>query len=199
MKSILLLNGKKDFGHSKGELNTYLCDIAQTYLKNEGFEVIRTTIDAGYEVEEEIEKWLSSDVVIYQMPAWWMGPPWVVKKYMDEVFTSGHGRLYQNDGRTRGDLHKKYGSGGLLQGKQYMLSVTWNAPEDAFNDEMQIFQGVGVDGVYLPTHKAHQFLGMSPLPTFMCNDVIKAPEIEQYAHNYRQHLSQSFGVRACIR
>ena len=69
-------------------------------------------------------------------------------------------------------------------------------PQEAFTDEKQLFEGAGVDGVYLlPTHKAHQFLGMSPLPTFMCNDVIKAPDIEQYAHDYRQHLSQLFGSR----
>ena len=44
---------------------------------------------------------------------------------MDEVYTYGHGKLYENDGRTRHDPSKQYGSRGLLQGKQYMISVTW--------------------------------------------------------------------------
>jgi len=116
-----------------------------------------------------------------------------LKKYIDEVFTEGHGRLYQSDGRSRSDASKKYGSGGLIQGTAYMLSVTWNAPLEAFEDKDQFFHGVGVDGVYLPFHKANQFLGMDTLPTFMCNDVIKDPDIEGYFAHYRAHLDHVFG------
>ncbi len=47
-----------------------------------------------------------------------MGAPWTVKKYIDDVFTEGHGTLYASDGRTRKDPSKKYGSGGLVQGKK---------------------------------------------------------------------------------
>lgn len=54
-----------------------------------------------------------------------------------------------------------------------MLSLTSNAPMEAFTDKDQFFHGVGVDGVYLPFHKANQFLGMEALPTFIANDVIK--------------------------
>ena len=67
----------------------------------EGFEVRTTEIDAGYDVQQEVEKILWADALIYQMPGWWMGAPWTVKKYLDEVFTAGHGSLYANDGRTR--------------------------------------------------------------------------------------------------
>ncbi|MDN5713315.1 MAG: NAD(P)H-dependent oxidoreductase, partial [Acinetobacter sp.] len=140
----------------------------------------------------EVEKFLWADTVIYQMPGWWMGAPWTVKKYIDDVFTEGHGSLYANDGRSRSDASKKYGSGGLIHDKNYMLSLTWNAPMDAFNDAEQFFHGVGVDGVYLPFHKANQFLGMQTLPTFIVNDVIKAPEVEAYMAQYRDHLTQVF-------
>lgn len=54
-------------------------------------------------------------------------------------------------------IPQKYGSGGLIHDKKYMLSLTWNAPMEAFNDADQFFHGVGVDGVYLPFHKANQF------------------------------------------
>ncbi|QDE30955.1 NAD(P)H-dependent oxidoreductase [Shewanella polaris] len=121
-----------------------------------------------------------------------MGAPWIVKKYIDEVFTIGHGRLYQSDGRTRKNAEHKYGSDGLIQGKQYMLSVTWNAPAEAFTDPNQFFEGVGVDGVYLAMHKAHQFLGMSQLETFMSNDVIKNPDIESDTSRYKAHLTRLF-------
>ena len=62
------------------------------------------------------------------MAGWWMGgPSWIVKKYIDEVFTSGHGVLYANDGRSQNDSNKNMVQAGLLQGKKYMLSLTWYA------------------------------------------------------------------------
>ena len=42
-------------------------------------------------LSSEIEKYLWADTVIYQMPGWWMGEPWILKKYIDDVFTIGHG------------------------------------------------------------------------------------------------------------
>lgn len=192
MKKILIINAKKDFGHSHGDFNQSMGLVAENYLKSLGNLVETTIVDTGYSVEEEINKILWADVLIYQMPAWWMGPPWILKKYIDEVFTAGHGVLYANDGRSRSDQTKKYGSGGLLNGKKYMLSVTWNAPREAFDDPNQFFHGLGIDAVYLPMHKAQQFLGMTPLATFMCNDVIKAPNIEDDSERYKNHLSEVF-------
>ena len=194
MKKILLLNGGKAFAHSHGQYNSTLHDAAVAFLDRAGFDVKTTFIDGGYDVEEEVQKFLWADVVIYQMPGWWMGAPWTVKKYLDEVFTAGHGSLYASDGRTRSDASQKYGSGGLIQGKQYMLSLTWNAPVQAFEDPTDFFEGKGVDAVYFPFHKANEFLGMTGLPTFICNDVMKVPNIEQDVARYEQHLAQVFGV-----
>ena len=192
MKNILLINGAKTFAHSNGQLNDTLTELAQEVLLDLGHQVQVTRADSEYDAKSEVEKFLWADTVIYQMPGWWMGAPWTVKKYIDDVFTEGHGSLYANDGRSRADASKKYGSGGLIHDKNYMLSLTWNAPMDAFNDAEQFFHGVGVDGVYLPFHKANQFLGMQTLPTFIVNDVIKAPEVEAYMAQYREHLTQVF-------
>jgi len=192
MKNILLINGAKTFAHSNGQLNDTLTELAQEVLLDLGHQVQVTRADSEYDAKSEVEKFLWADTVIYQMPGWWMGAPWTVKKYIDDVFTEGHGSLYANDGRSRSDASKKYGSGGLIHDKNYMLSLTWNAPMDAFNDAEQFFHGVGVDGVYLPFHKANQFLGMKTLPTFIVNDVIKAPEVEAYMAQYRDHLTQVF-------
>lgn len=193
MSNILIINGGKTFAHSKGALNTSLTDVAYSFLRDNGHDVRVTHIEQGYDTKTEVESYLWADAVIYQSPGWWMGVPWSLKKYIDEVLTEGHGSLYASDGRTRSDGSKKYGSGGLIQGTSYMLSVTWNAPLEAFEDKEQFFHGVGVDGVYLPFHKANQFLGMDTLPTFMCNDVIKQPDIEGYFTRYRAHLSSVFG------
>ncbi len=163
MKNILLINGAKTFAHSNGQLNDTLTELAQEVLLDLGHQVQVTRADSEYDAKVEVEKFLWADTVIYQMPGWWMGAPWTVKKYIDDVFTEGHGSLYANDGRSRSDASKKYG-----------------------------FHGVGVDGVYLPFHKANQFLGMQTLPTFIVNDVIKAPEVEAYMAQYRDHLTQVF-------
>ena len=192
MKNILLINGAKTFAHSNGQLNDTLTELAQEVLSDLGHQVQVTRAESEYDAKAEVEKFLWADTVIYQMPGWWMGAPWTVKKYIDDVFTEGHGSLYANDGRSRSAASKKYGSGGLIHDKNYMLSLTWNAPMDAFNDAEQFFHGVGVDGVYLPFHKANQFLGMQTLPTFIVNDVIKAPDVEAYMAQYRDHLTQVF-------
>ncbi|MGL4997088.1 MAG: NAD(P)H-dependent oxidoreductase [Deefgea sp.] len=189
MSNILVINAGKQFGHSNGMLNQTLTDVASETLLGSSHVVQITEVDHGYDIEAEVNKYLWADTVIYQMPAWWMGAPWILKKYIDEVFTAGHGRLYANDGRSRNDPSKKYGSGGLLQGKRYMLSVTWNAPMTAFDAVDEFFAGAGINRVYLPFHKANEFLGMTALPTFVCNDVIKQPNIAADIARYRQHLA----------
>jgi len=192
MSNILIINAKKSFEHSKGALNQALSDSSESFLRAAGHQVQVTVVDDGYDISQEVEKYLWADVVIYQMPGWWMGAPWTLKKYIDEVFTLGHGKLYASDGRSRSDASKKYGSGGLIHDKKYMLSLTWNAPTEAFSDPEQFFEGVGVDGVYLPFHKANQFLGMRALPTFICHDVIKDPHFDEYIASLHQHLHQVF-------
>ena len=49
------------------------------------------------------------------------------EKYIDEVLTAGHGKLYHSDGRHRVNPTEGYGTGGLLQGKNTCSRFTWNA------------------------------------------------------------------------
>ncbi|MEE3214991.1 MAG: NAD(P)H-dependent oxidoreductase, partial [Pseudomonadota bacterium] len=76
----------------------------------------------------------------------------------------------------------------------YMLSLTWNAPREAFDEEGNFFEGKGVDGVYFPVHKAMEFLGMQGLPTYLANDVIKVPAIDTHVAEYREHLLALFST-----
>ncbi|MCH3790128.1 NADPH quinone reductase MdaB, partial [Campylobacter jejuni] len=41
----------------------------------------------------------------------------------------------------------------------------------------EFFEGKGVDMVYRHLHKAHEFIGMKSLQNFMCNDVVKNPQL----------------------
>lgn len=49
-------------------------------------------------------------------------------------------------------------------------------------------EGRGVDGVYFPFHKSQEFIGLEALPTFIANDVMKAPDVARDKAAYRQHL-----------
>ncbi|MDR1888905.1 MAG: NAD(P)H-dependent oxidoreductase, partial [Zoogloeaceae bacterium] len=91
---IFLINGGKAFAHSGGRYNEALHVAALKHLGGMGHSLQETRIDAGYVVEDEVAKYLWADLIIYQMPAWWMGAPWSVKKYLDEVLTAGRGKIY---------------------------------------------------------------------------------------------------------
>ncbi|MEG1855726.1 MAG: NAD(P)H-dependent oxidoreductase, partial [Acinetobacter sp.] len=87
MLNILIINGAKKFAHSNGELNDTLTTLAQQVLVELGHMVQISRADSNYDIQEEIQKYIWADVVIYQMPGWWMGAPWTVKKYIDDIFT----------------------------------------------------------------------------------------------------------------
>ncbi|MGI0406439.1 NAD(P)H-dependent oxidoreductase [Helicobacter himalayensis] len=190
---IYLINGAKEFGSSSRRLNDTLHNKAKDTLNNLGHEIREVLVDKGYNVSEQLENLKWADCFIYQFPAWWMSEPWIVKKYIDEVYLQGYGILFSGDGRSKEDKSKKYGSGGLAQNKSYMLCSTWNAPLVAFEDKNEFFEAKGVDYVFAHLHKAHEFMGMRPLPSFSCNDVIKNPQIQVYLSDYEAHLQKVFG------
>ncbi|TKJ40349.1 NADPH quinone reductase MdaB [candidate division LCP-89 bacterium B3_LCP] len=194
MKNVLLINAHQRYaGFAEGKLNQTLIDSAQVQLNDLGYETKTTIVESGYDVAEELGKYKWADVVIVQTPVYWMSVPYIFKKYIDEVFTAGIGEvLCTDDGRTRSDLSKKYGSGGLMSGKKYMISTTWNAPLEAFEDPNQFFEGKGLDGVFFWLHKAFQFFDMQPLESFACHNVLKAPEVENDLKRFKEHLDSNF-------
>lgn len=191
MKKVLIVNGGAVNGGAGGRLNDSLCELADSTLTALGIEVIVSKVVEGYTLEEEVNRFRWADAVIWQFPGWWMGEPWHVKKYIDEVFCSGE--FLSGDGRHRTDPAHGYGTGGLLTSKRYMISTTWNAPIEAFTEPQEFFEGQGPDGVLLHFHKLNQFVGMKPLPSFICNDVIKNPQVERYFADYKAHLEKVFG------
>ena len=74
-----------------------------------------------------------------------------------------------------------------------MISATWNAPQQAFDDPADFFEGKGVDAVYFPFHKANEFLDMTALPTFLSVDVMKRPDIDNDVARYEAHLAKVLG------
>jgi len=191
MKTLLINARQPVTGMSEGKLNGYIARVIQEHLAHKGHEIRVTEIDQGYEIEDEVAKHLWADLIITQSPVYWFGNPWIYKKYVDEVFNAGmlDPRMVANDGRTRSDPQKQYGTGGLMQGKRYMLSLTWNAPEAAFNDPRQfLFGGKSVDDVFLFNTANYKFCGVEILPSFSCHDVLKNGFNEQDIDRLKAHL-----------
>ena len=194
MKKALIINGFQLVqGISTGKLNNTMVDILEEELKNRGIEVQHTNIEQGYDASEEVDKHVWADLIILQSPVYWFGTPWIYKKYVDEVFTTGFAqqKLLTDDGRTREDPTKQYGSGGKLQGRKYMVSLTWNAPAEAFEDKNQhLFGGKSVDDVFAWNTANYKFCGVDILPSFSCFNVIKDPEINNDIVRLREHLKK---------
>jgi modulator of drug activity B len=200
MKNVLLINAHQVVeGISPGQLNKTMAGVIQDEMEKRGFALQQTAIEQAYVVDAEVQKHLWADLIILQAPVYWFGMPWIYKKYVDEVFTAGmlQGSFITGDGRSREDPSKQYGSGGLLQGKQYMLSLTWNAPKDAFGDPQQrLFEGRSVDDMFAANTANYKFCGMEVLPSFSCHDIFKAPDIEGDIERLRQHLAELVGLPA---
>ena len=200
MNNILIINAHHRVeGVAEGSLNAAYANKAKELLEARGYTVRTSKTDDGYDIAEELEKHQWADAVILQSPVYWMGVPWTFKKYMDEVYSSGlQGELCNNDGRSRS--HPKgpkanYGGGGTLQDTKYMISLTFNAPKEAFNDpEEYLFQGKSVDDLFFPQHMNFRFFGMTALPTFSCHDIIKDPKADEDFARFEAHLETHFPV-----
>ena len=176
MKKVLLLNLHQKYeGIANGNLTRSILAEAKTFFKENGYEIKETTIDEGYDVAAELEKFKWADLFFVQSPVYWMGLPWLGKKYIDDIFSAGaHTVTYMNDGRTRSDASKRYGSGGLMEGKRYMLSFTYNCPASEFDNKEGFFDGLSLDEANVALHKTFQFCGVKPLPSFAVHDVYKS-------------------------
>lgn len=195
MKKIFIINGGQHFGHSGGKFNNTVAEATATFFsQHKDIEIKSTTIAEGYQPIAEVEKFVWADTIIYHTPIWWFQLPHGFKKYIDEVFTAGHQRgIYHSDGRKSDHPDINYGTGGMLHGRQYMLTSSWNAPKTAFTLAGEFFDQKSVDeGVLFGFHRMNAFTGMTPLKSFHFHDVEKNANIERDLIAYRQHLQEVF-------
>lgn len=197
MKKIFVINGGQHFAHSGGKFNKTLVDWDQIFFNKEnGFELNITDINEPYTADEEVEKFVNADIIIYHTPIWWFGLPHKFKEYLDLVLTAGHRKgIYYSDGRKSENPNLNYGKGGSMQGKKYMLTTTWNAPETAFTLEGEFFNQTSVDnGVMFGFHRMNAFTGMEKIEGFHFHDLEKnaTPErISNYQSLYLEHLANT--------
>ena len=193
--NVFIINGGQTFAHSGGMFNKTLTGWTVEVMKEKGFAYRVTNINDAFDPLAEVENFKWADVIIYHTPIWWFQLPNGMKRYIDEVFTAGHDNgIYRNDGRSRKNPDVNYGTGGLMQGKRYMVTTSWNAPQTAFTLEGEFFDRHTVDeGVLFGFHKMNQFVGMTRIEGFHFHDLEKnaTPErIAEYHKAYVAHINR---------
>ena len=193
MSNILIINGHQYYPFSEGRLNSTLVDKAVNLFEGKGHTTRVVTMSEPVDVEKELENHQWADIIIIQTPVNWMGVTWSFKKYMDEVYTAGMGgALCVGDGRTEDAPKKNYGMGGTLTNTKYMMSLTFNAPEESFNDAEEFFNGKSIDDLMFPMHMNFKFFGMKPMETFACFDVMKNADVENDFKRFEAHIHKHF-------
>lgn len=196
MKHVLIINAGQKFAHSGGRYNQTVTKNTLSFFERfENVEVKLTNIEDGYDNEEEVENFVWADYIIYHTPMWWFQIPNGFKKYIDEVFTVGHKKgIYHSDGRTSKNPEINYGTGGMLQGRKYMVTSSWNAPKTAFTLPGEFFNETSVDnGPLFGFHRMNAFASLEKMESFHFYDVEKNADVTRDMTEYTKHLEKVFG------
>ncbi len=195
MKNVLIINGHQYYKNvAKGKLSKAFVNKAEEFLKSNNFEVKHTHIEESYKIIKECDKFDWADYIIFQSPVYWMGLPWITKKYFDQILVQG--RQYKNDGTSRTDSSKKYGSAGLLKGKKYMLSLTYNCPSSEFDNKDGFFDGLTLDQTNVSTHKIFQFCGLEAMQTYSIHDVFRNDlDLNEELEKFTNILETNFNIK----
>lgn len=194
-QKIFIINGGQIFGHSGGRFNKTIFELTKGFFTgNPDFEVRTTDINEQYDPKKEVENYVWADVIIYHTPIWWFQLPHGFKKYIDVVFTEGHQKgIYHSDGRTSANPAINYGTGGMLHGKKYMVTTSWNAPATAFTLPGEFFNEHSVDqGPLFGFHRMNAFTGMEQMESIHFHDVEKNADINKDMLRYKEHLNKLF-------
>lgn len=151
----------------------------ETRFYRQQAEEVHASASNGFvpELQSEMDKLASCDVLVFQFPIWWLGMPAIMKGWIDRVFASG----------------RAYGGGrwfdkGVFAGKRAMCSVTVGGPAEAYSDR-GIYAAVR-DILYPVEHGILHFTGFTVIEPF----VVYGPnrmEREARGHElerYRQRL-----------
>lgn len=188
---ILLINGSSTpQGIELGKLNDTLHQFALNFLSENNCDIEITVIKNGYVIEDEIQKILNADIVLLQIPIWWFGQPWPVKKYIDEVFSSGRAQFCSIDTRPREISKLEYGVKGLLTNKKYIINTTWGAPELIFNNKKSFMNGGSLDDILMPIYKQFEYIGMKRISGYHCFNISKNPNIDNIIQAYKTYLNK---------
>ncbi|MCH4569843.1 NAD(P)H-dependent oxidoreductase [Bacillus sp. ES1-5] len=137
---------------------------SEDFIKRENQEFLKYAVEQKHatktnnfstDIQEEQEKLLWADFVIFQFPLWWYSVPAILKGWFDRVFASGF--IYSRD--------ERYDTG-RLKGRKAMLSITTGSPKHAYTP-------YGMDGdihekiLYHINHGMLYFSGLQPVEPFI--------------------------------
>ncbi len=188
MKHILIINSHQPYPFAKGLLTDTLISEIEEIL-SPFYKIKKTIIKNGYDIKEEQEKFFWADTIIFQFPIYWFSEPAILKEYMQNVYEYDVFYSFSGSG---------YGQGGLLKGRDFMLSTTWNSPLEAFGKGF--WKDVKTPSeVLIPFRQTQKFIGLGELKHFSCHDVIKNPRIETFLNNLENHLKEVFSLTGVSR
>jgi NAD(P)H dehydrogenase (quinone) len=133
------------------------------------------------DLESEIGKLETCDLLIFQFPIWWFGLPAILKGWVDRVFVMGRiyggGRVYET---------------GIFRGRRAMLSLTTGAPPDSW---MQGGRHGDLAAILRPIHRGiFQFVGFDVLcPQLSCSPArISNEERMAMLNDWRRRIAGLF-------
>ena len=188
--NILVINGHQKTGSAEGRLSKTIDELIKQELKEHSIDF--SYVDKKYDPEQEVQKMVNADLIIYNFPIFWMGAPWKFKKYLDEVLSSGGGHLFKHDGRTREDGDaSNYGKGGLMGDKRFKIISSMNAPEGSFGDS-SFFKG-NFDSLVKWLILNNNWIGIEKQESsFVFYDVHKNPTVEIQMKELQKELKNIF-------
>lgn len=138
-------------GWSEGKLNLTFMEVTKAFFLECGHEVAETFVERGYQPEEEVKKHTAADIIILQTPVNWFSAPWIYKKYVDEVFNVGlASKTLLKAMAERAKIRANSTARAEKCRGKFMISATWNAPKETFdNTDSVIFGGKGRGDLFL--------------------------------------------------
>ncbi|HEV2512134.1 NAD(P)H-dependent oxidoreductase [Bosea sp. (in: a-proteobacteria)] len=132
-------------------------------------------------IAAEHAKLMAADVVMFNFPLWWFGPPAILKGWIDRVMSVGF--AYDSD--------RRFEDGGL-QGRRGLITVTTGSPAERFvKDGARAY--APMDETLLPLQKGlFHYVGMTGLDPFVAYAAARVePQTRaRYLAEYRVHLEK---------
>lgn len=133
------------------------------------------------DIEKEIEKLKSSEIIILHFPLWWGSTPAVLKGWIDRIFAMG----VAWDSRARYDT-------GLLKGKSILCVITTGDPESFYTPQGQHHASVE-QHLYSLLHSTFALCGMTVFHPYVIYDTTAGSQqnIEAAIETYRTEVLSS--------